>query len=218
MPSKILLLEDDKLFNETIEDFLDEEGVDVDTAYHPREALDLTYHHNYNLYLFDVNLPYQNGFDFLEMLRESGDLTPTIFMTSRNDKQSLIEGFSKGGDDFLPKPVDLDELLFRIKAVLKREIRESFIQIESYTFDTISKVLSKDNVNLNIGTKPATLLAILLEYRGKVAPLDMINQELWSPSEEASAGALRVYIAKLKKYFPTQISNIRGVGYKMQIK
>lgn len=218
MPSKILLLEDDKLFNETIEDFLDEEGFDVDTAYHPREALDLTYHHNYNLYLFDVNLPYQNGFDFLEMLRESGDLTPTIFMTSRNDKQSLIEGFSKGGDDFLTKPVDLDELLFRIKAVLKREIRESFIQIESYTFDTISKVLSKDNVNLNIGTKPAILLAILLEYRGKVAPLDMINQELWSPSEEASAGALRVYITKLKKYFPTQISNIRGVGYKMQIK
>jgi len=217
MGSKILLLEDDKLFNETIEDFLDEEGFTVDTAYNPKDALDLTYTNNYSLYLFDVNLPYQNGFDFLSMLRESGDLTPTIFITSRTDKSSLVEGFNKGGDDYITKPVDLDELLLRIKAVLKREMREHTIKIEDYTFDSISKVLYKNGVNLNIGIKSSHLLSILLEFRGKVVPIDTINQQLWSPSEDISVGALRVYITKLKKYFPTQISNIRGVGYKMDI-
>ena len=217
MSSRILLLEDDKLFNETIEDFLDEEGFVVDVAYNPKDALDLTYNNNYSLYLFDVNLPYQNGFDFLSMLRESGDLTPTIFITSRTDKSSLLEGFSKGGDDYITKPIDLDELIVRIRAVLKREMRENIIKIEDYSFDTLSQILYKNGVNLNIGIKPSQLLSLLLQYRGKVVPLDIINQRLWSPSEDISVGALRVYITKLKKYFPTQISNIRGVGYKMDI-
>jgi len=108
--ARILIVEDDKLFNETLEDFLDEEGYDVQCVLDPYSALDLSYENLFDLYLFDVNLPYENGFELLKKLRESGDDTPCIFITCREDKASLKEGFEKGGDDYIQKPVDLDEL------------------------------------------------------------------------------------------------------------
>ena len=122
MSSKILLLEDDKLFNETLQDFLQEEGFSVDCVLDPYSALDLSYENNYNLYLFDVNLPYETGFELLQKLRESGDETPCIFITSRADKTSLKQGFTQGGDDYITKPIDLDELLLRVNAVLRRQV------------------------------------------------------------------------------------------------
>jgi len=214
---KILLLEDDKLFNETLQDFLEEEGFVLDTALDPYTALDLSYENNYDLYLFDVNLPYENGFDLLEKLRNAGDMTPTIFITSRNDKTSLTQGFTKGSDDYLTKPVDLDELLLRIRAVLRRQIRTEVVKVGDYRFDNSVKLLYQDDNILKLTQKASELLYVLLQGRGSVVPTEQIKERLWSSAEESSDGALRVYIAQLKKYFPTQIQNIRGVGYKMSI-
>jgi len=214
---KILLLEDDKLFNETLQDFLEEEGFVLDTALDPYTGLDLSYENNYDLYLFDVNLPYENGFDFLEKLRNAGDMTPTIFITSRNDKTSLTQGFTKGSDDYLTKPVDLDELLLRIRAVLRRQIRTEVVKVGGYRFDNSVKLLYQDDNILKLTQKASELLYVLLQGRGSVVPTEQIKERLWSSAEESSDGALRVYIAQLKKYFPTQIQNIRGVGYKMSI-
>jgi len=214
---KILLLEDDKLFNETLQDFLEEEGFVLDTALDPYTALDLSYENNYDLYLFDVNLPYENGFDLLEKLRNAGDMTPTIFITSRNDKTSLTQGFTKGSDDYLIKPVDLDELLLRIRAVLRRQIRTEVVKVGGYRFDNSVKLLYQDDNILKLTQKASELLYVLLQGRGSVVPTEQIKERLWSSAEESSDGALRVYIAQLKKYFPTQIQNIRGVGYKMSI-
>ena len=98
---RILVVEDDKLFNETLEDFLEEEGFSLHCVLDPYTALDFTYENNYDLYLFDVNLPYETGFKLLEKLRSSGDNTPCIFITSRNDKASLKVGFEHGGDDYV---------------------------------------------------------------------------------------------------------------------
>jgi DNA-binding response OmpR family regulator len=215
---KILLLEDDKLFNETLQDFLEEEGFGVDCILDPYSALDLTYANNYNLYLFDVNLPYETGFDLLQNLRASGDDTPTIFITSRDDKASLKEGFMQGGDDYITKPIDLEELLLRINAVLRRQVRKEVVQIGRYSFDILTKVLYKDDKMVELSTKGSELLFVLLEGQGEVVPLEQIKSHLWSASEGGSDGALRVYVTQLKKYFPTQIENVRGVGYKMVIK
>lgn len=217
MSVKILLLEDDKLFNETLQDFLEEEGFVLDTALDPYTGLDLSYENNYDLYLFDVNLPYENGFDLLEKLRNAGDMTPTIFITSRNDKTSLTQGFTKGSDDYLTKPVDLDELLLRIRAVLRRQIRTEVVKVGDYRFDNSVKLLYQDDNILKLTQKASELLYVLLQGRGSVVPTEQIKERLWSSAEESSDGALRVYIAQLKKYFPTQIQNIRGVGYKMSI-
>lgn len=216
--ARILVLEDDKLFNETLEDFLEEEGHIIQCALDPYTALELTYEYVFDLYLFDVNLPYENGFELLQKLRQSGDETPCIFITSREDKASLKEGFENGGDDYIYKPVDLDELFLRMQAVLRRQVRSQIVQIDTYQFDILTKTLYQNDKALDISIKGGELLLALLEGRGRVVPLDQIKERLWSSAEEASDGALRVYIAQLKKYFPTNIHNVRGIGYQMSIK
>lgn len=213
--SKILLLEDDKDFNETLEDFLEEEGFVVDCVLDPYSALDLTYENNYDLYLFDVNLPYENGFELLEKLRSSGDKTPTIFITSRADKDSLKEGFTQGGDDYITKPMDLEELLLRIYALLRRQTRSETVVIGEFSFDILSKTLYKNNQSIELTQKARELLLVLIEAQGRLLSSEEIKSRLWSTAQEASDGALRVYITHLKKLFPTQIQNVRGVGYQM---
>ncbi len=215
---KILLLEDDKLFNETIEDFLSQEGFEVDCVLDPYSALDYTYQNNYNLYLFDVNLPYESGFELLDKLRQSGDDTPCIFITSKRDKLSLSQGFEIGADDYITKPLDLDELILRIRAILRRQVRKEVIDIGIYQFDILKKRLFQDGEPLDLSIKATQLLLTLLEGRGRVVPSSQIKDSLWSSSQESSDGALRVYITQLKKYFPSQIENIRGIGYQINIK
>ncbi len=212
---KILLLEDDKLFNETIEDFLEEEGFEVHSVLDPYSAMDLTYESKFDLYLFDVNLPYESGFSLLKQLRNAGDKTPTIFLTSRNDKVSLTEGFDVGADDYMKKPIDLDELLLRIRALLRRQLRDEKIELGEYVVDTQAKELHHNGKVIKVGAKAFELLMLLLKAKGEVVTMQSIEDELWSSNEEVSLGAVRVYITALKKYF-TNIENIRGVGYRLK--
>ena len=214
--SKILLLEDDKLLNETLEDFLEEENFVVHTALDPYSTLDLAYEHRFDLYLFDVNLPYESGFNLLQKLRESGDKTPTIFLTSRDDKASMIEGFKVGADDYMKKPIDLDELLLRIKAILRRQIRSDKITLGDYTLDCNAKRLYCNNKLMAVTTKAIDLLLLLITSKGEVVRVEKIASHLWHVNEDISLGGIRVYIASLKKYFPDNIENIRGVGYRFR--
>jgi len=211
---KILILEDDKLFNETLEDFLEEEGFDVAFALDPYSALELAYEQKFDLYLFDVNLPYETGFSLLKKLRDSGDSTPTIFLTSREDKKSMTEGFDVGADDYMKKPIDLDELLLRIRAVLRRQIRSDKISIGKYTLDCTAKRLYYGEEAIMIKKKAIDLLLLLLYSKEEVVSIEAIGEHLWHVNEEISLGSIRVYITTLKKYFPNNIKNIRGVGYR----
>jgi len=217
MPPRILLLEDDKLFNETLQDFLEEEEYELEFALDPYTALDLAYEQNFDLYLFDVNLPYESGFDLLKKLRDSGDDTPTIFITSRDDKASMREGFRIGADDYIKKPIDLDELLFRIEAVLRRLMRNSRVAIGDYTLDSKEKQLYQGDTKINLSQKVVELLILFVSAQGSTVHSDEIKRKLWATSEEASGGSIRVYIAQLKKLFPEMIINIRGVGYRFEI-
>ncbi|MBD3790119.1 MAG: response regulator transcription factor [Campylobacterales bacterium] len=217
MSIRILVLEDDRLFNETLQDFLEEEGYAIDCTLDPYSALDLTYASKYDLYLLDVNLPYENGFDLLEKLRKSGDMTPAIFLTSREDKSSLVKGFGVGADDYMKKPIDLDELLFRIEALLRRQVRQNRLEVGSYHLDTIAKKIYKDDEPLEITQKAVELLILFFESRGEVVSSEMIKDRLWAAGQMPSEGALRVYIAQLKKIFPDAISNIRGIGYRFEL-
>ncbi len=214
---RILVLEDDKLFNETLEDFLEEEGYKVECALDPYSALELTYKHIFDLYLFDVNLPYENGFSLLEKLRQSGDTTPAIFLTSREDKNSLTQGFNVGADDYMKKPIDFDELLLRLEAVLRRQIRRERVNIGKYRLDTVAKVLYFEDEALDVTQKAIELLLLLVQADGEVVSSEEIKNRLWAAGQSASSGALRVYITQLKKYFPEAISNVRGIGYRWVI-
>jgi len=211
---RILVLEDDLLFNETLEDFLEEEGYAVETAMDPYSALEMSYQHLFDLYLFDVNLPYENGFDLLEKLRQSGDMTPAIFLTSREDKASMTQGFGIGADDYMKKPIDLDELLLRIQAILRRQIRQERMAIGKYSLDTVAKILYLDEEALEVTKKAVELMLLLLQAKGEVVSSEEIKGRLWAAGQSASDGALRVYVTQLKKYFPEHIANVRGVGYR----
>jgi len=212
--SSILLLEDDKLFNETLTDFLEEEGYSVTAVLDPYTAQEKAFFQRYDLYLFDINLPFESGLDLLRKLREGEDRTPTIFLTSREDKASLMEGFSIGGDDYLRKPVDLEELRVRIEAVLRRREGRRRVELGEYEADVVAKRLYRGTEEVELGGRLFDLLMLLVGAHGQTVTTERILEELWPPSKEPSYGALRVYITRLKKLFGERIENVRGVGYR----
>ncbi|PIF03080.1 MAG: DNA-binding response regulator, partial [Arcobacter sp.] len=205
---KILLLEDDELFASTVEDFLDEEGFEVDIASDGQECLDLNYNKNYDLYIFDINVPKINGLELLEQLRASSDETPTIFLTSYKDKETLSEAFLKGCDDYLKKPVE--------KALLKRT-KKSFEDIylaQNFVFQVQSKRLFKDGVDLNLPVKVLELVELFLQNKSQIVTKEMIIHKLWSCGQDYSEGSIRVYINHIKKIFgKDSVENIKGIGY-----
>lgn len=216
---RILLLEDDELFAQTIEDFLDDEGFDIDIAGDGEKALDLNYKTNYDLYLLDINVPKINGLELLKDLRESGDNTPAIFLTSYKDKETLAEGFLSGADDYLKKPIDLDELILRIKSLLKRAGKqtEKIVLDENIVFNPSDRRVYKDNSDMNLPTKVVDLLELFLENKDKIVTKEMIVNKLWSTQEDYSEGSIRVYINHVKKIFVNKkIINIKGIGYKLE--
>ena len=212
MPPKILLLEDDRLFSETLKDFLEDEGFIVDVALDPYSAYDLAYENSYDLYLFDINLPFESGIDALKSLKDGGDSTPTIFITSRDDKESLIDGFNAGADDYIKKPIDLDELLLRVKAVLKRNNKGTKESLGDYILDRELKDLLKNGKPLKLGFKLYLLLELLVDNSSKAVSYEDIYYKLWG-KEEPNQATIRVYMVKLKKLFPNAIEAVRGYGY-----
>ena len=218
MSAKILVLEDNELLLETLDEFLSDSGYSVRLAKNGKDAIDLTYHEDFDLFLLDVKVPDINGFEFLKQMRDTGSKTPAIFLTSLRDKESLAQGFELGGDDYIKKPFDLDELLFRIKAVLSRKIDdEDEVKIfGNFYINRKRKRVLDMGVELDINPKDYKLLELLIENRGKVVTTEMIVEKLWR-NDLANIGSIRVYITNLKKIFgKDSISNIRGVGYRFE--
>jgi DNA-binding response OmpR family regulator len=141
-------------------------------------------------------------------------MTPTIFLTSRDDRDSLLKGFNIGADDYMRKPIDLDELSLRIKALLRRQIRSDIIKFNDYSIDCNAKRLYYKDRQLSVTAKAIDLLLLLFVARGEVVSIEEIQNRLWHFSEDISLGSIRVYINTLKRYFPSNIENIRGVGYR----
>lgn len=144
--SKILLLEDDDVLSETLVELLESENFEVLHVNDGEMALDATFVSSFDLMLLDVNVPFLNGFELLKSLRESGDMTPAIFITALTDVASLSKGFEVGVDDYIKKPFDFDELLIRIKALLKKQYHTyaNEVKVDNFRF-----VIEKDELYLN---------------------------------------------------------------------
>lgn len=214
--SRVLLLEDDPLFADTLVDLLEESGFEVELAPNGQSALDKTFTQKFDLYLLDINVPLIDGITLLKELRDSNDNTPAIFLTSHKDKEMLKKSFICGADDFLTKPFDTDELLLRINALLKRFQSESALCIGLLCSDDIHKRISYNKEELDLSKKEYELLLLLMKHANNTVPKEMILNELWSSSEGGSDGALRVYINRIKQLIPQiSIENVRGIGYKL---
>ncbi|SFV60015.1 Phosphate regulon transcriptional regulatory protein PhoB (SphR) [hydrothermal vent metagenome] len=216
MSIKILLLEDDLLFGETVVDLLEDEGYEVSHSTNGQDALDAIYEDKFDLYLLDINVPLINGLSLLKELREAEDATPAIFLTSRKDRESLEEGFVNGGDDYITKPFDMDEMLLRVKAVLRRSRKIESKRIGDFSYDEVHKTIHYKDETLLLSQKEYGLLLLFLKHYNEVLPKELIIDTLWSSAEGGSDGALRVYINRLKQLLPTlTIENVRGIGYKL---
>jgi len=214
--TKILLLEDDLLFAETLIDLLEEEGYEMTHSPNGQAALDETYNDRFDLYLLDVNVQLINGVTLLRELRIAGDDTPTIFLTSHKDKETLRESFNSGADDYLSKPFDNDELLLRIEALLRRIKKDVKECVSLLCHDEAHKRFFYDGRELELSKKEYQLLYVLMQRADNPVPKEIILNELWNCSESGSDGAIRVYVNRLKHLLPQmRIENVRGVGYKL---
>lgn len=217
---KTLLLEDNRLFAETLKDFLEDKGFDIDIVSDGEEAISKSYYNNYDIYLLDINVPRINGVEFLKMLRRSGDERPTIFITSHQDIQTLKMGYESGCDDYMKKPIDLEELLYRIEVLLgkRRAVKTTAILSKNSFYDYKQRVVMVDGKPKKLPLKTIKLLELFLENKGQVVTKEQIINHLWSSANEYSEGSIRVYVNKLKKILNKDaIENIKGIGYKLTI-
>ena len=217
--AKIFLLEDDISLNETIAEFLEEEGYSVSSAYDGDDAQELMYENSYDLYLLDVNVPGLNGFELLKSARENDDSVPAIFITSLNTLDDLEVGYKSGCDDYLKKPFELKELLFRVQTLLKREfahLHSETIKIsDKIEYNMLSNELKVDKKVVRIQNKEALLLKLFLQKRGEIVSHGVIYDTLWDYDEVSSDAALRTYVKNLRKIIGKEkIVSVKKLGYK----
>jgi DNA-binding response OmpR family regulator len=217
--SKILLLEDDANLNETVTEFLTEQGHDIVSVYDGYEAQEKLYESKYDLLLFDVNTPGINGFELLKEAREGDVVAPAIFITSLHSVDDLEKGFDSGCDDYIRKPFVLKELLIRVETLLKRDFfheAKEVIEISSnIVYDIKNNELIVDSKTVSLGNKESILLKLFMKTEGEVLAHERIYKHLWDFDEEPSDTALRTYIKNLRKIIGKErIVSIKKQGYK----
>jgi len=185
--------------------------------------LDRAYESNYDLYIFDVNVPAIKGFDLLKILRDKGDSTPTIFVTSLNDIEDVSKGFESGADDYLKKPFELAELLLRIKNIQKRSFtqqRSTTILIDKdISFNIDTEILNTSEGSVSLPQKELKLLKHFLKHPNEVVTFESLYEILWDYDETPSSESLRAHIKNLRKHLTKDmIHNLRGLGYRFEMK
>ena len=224
---KVLLLEDDELFSLSLIDYLSEFGnCNITHTISSHEFLEFTFKNRYDIYLLDINIPDINGLELLKELRQSDDETPAIFLTSYKDKETLKNSFLSGGDDFLTKPFDMDELILRINSLIKRFKKHTIINIGDIEFNLDNKTVKKNGKLIKFGLKALDLFELFYQNNNSIVSKDMIINRLWNTDEEYSDGSLRVYVNSIKKLFQEnetidkkelfKITNIKNIGYKIE--
>ena len=218
MKTKILLLEDDLNLSDTVCDYLEEKGFEVICVYDGEEALSSIYENSFDLLLLDVNVPIKNGFQVLKEIRKDGNNTPAIYITSLNSVDSLEQGYSSGCDDYIRKPFELRELLFRVQTILKREFsqKSDVINItENITFNSISNELKNNNEEIKLNLKELKLLKFFLQHPNELLSHDRIYDHVWDYDEEYSDNSLRTYIKNLRKILgKDKIVSLKKLGYR----
>jgi DNA-binding response OmpR family regulator len=216
---KILLLEDDLTLNETVTEYLEEEGFEVDGVDDGLEAMDKIYENGYDILLLDVKVPQMSGFDLLKEVRSRDIVTPAIFITSLNSIDDLSVGYESGCDDYIRKPFALKELLMRVETILKRDFFHNDnekIEISKEAFyDIGANVLYVNNEQMTLNNKESKLLKLFLQNKNQVLSHERIYDSLWDYDETYSEASLRTYIKNLRKILGKEkIVSIKKQGYK----
>jgi DNA-binding response OmpR family regulator len=216
----ILVVDDDKNTRRLYQAVLETEGYQVFTAENGDKALDIMDREHIDLAVVDIMMPEMNGYEFTKVLRESDNTLPVLMVSAKQLPEDKKKGFLVGTDDYMTKPVDEEEMLLRIKALLRRAkiVSERRIEIGDVVLDYDSYTVTKNDLVLELPQKEFMLLYKLLSYPGKIFTRIQLMDEIWGTESESGWETVTVHIGRLRKKFENweefEIESVRGLGYK----
>ena len=221
---QILILEDDAELNRSVYIFLNQNGYAATGCLSAESAFDALYANTYDLILSDIMMPGIDGFGFVQAVRQLNQEIPILFMTARDDFAAKQQGYRLGVDDYMVKPIDLNELLLRIGALLRRaKIATSRkLSVGSFTMDADEHTAYLDGEEIPLTTREFNLLYKLLSYPKKTFTRNQLMDEFWSVDSASGTRTVDVYMAKLRAKLAAcedfEIVTVYGLGYKAVLK
>jgi two-component system response regulator QseB len=213
---RLLLVEDDELLGDGLRIGLKQAGYTVEWLKDGVTADQALKHEQFDLVVLDLGLPRQSGLEVLKNLRKSGNTVPVLILTARDSVEDRVQGLDCGGDDYLVKPFDLDELCARLRALQRRSSGrvEPLIEHGELIVDPAAHKVSLAGNEINLSTSEFALLHYLLDNKGRVIPRSRLEEMLYGWEGEVESNALEVFIHHLRKKLGRDlIRTVRGVGY-----
>lgn len=221
---KILIVEDDKELNKTVCSFLNNSGYEAMGCLNANDAYNAMYENMFDLIVSDIMMPEIDGFEFARTVRELNEDIPILFMTARDDIASKQRGFRIGVDDYIVKPIDLDELFLRIGALLRRAKIASSRKLEvgNFVMDADEHTAYLGDEEISLTNREFSILYKLLSYPKKTFTRQQLMDEFWGADSDTAPIAVDVYMTKLRSKLADceafEIKTVHGLGYKAVIK
>jgi len=227
---KILLVEDDETLRFIVKDNLEQHKYIVEVAENGEIALELFKKTYFDLILLDVMLPKVDGFQVAKTIRKTNEQVPIIFLTARSMTEDRIAGLTLGGDDYIPKPFSMEELLLKIKIFLKRSssqpvttiINSKSISIGDFDFYPDDLTLSINGISKTLTLKESELIGYFAANSNKILSRNEILENIWGSNDYFLGRSLDVFISRLRKYFKDdpniKITNLHGIGFRFSVK
>jgi DNA-binding response OmpR family regulator len=224
--TRILLAEDDPNLGNLLQEYLDAKGYETVLAINGKEGFDQFRKASFDLCLLDVMMPVKDGYTLAKEIRALNQEVPIVFLTAKSMKEDTIEGFNVGADDYITKPFSMEELLLRLKAILRRtksatahNTDQTTFTVGDYNFDHTRQLLEFGNKPQKLTSKEADLLRLLAIYKNDILDRSLALNTIWGDDSYFNSRSMDVYIAKLRKYLkddPTvEIMNIHGKGFRL---
>ena len=221
---KILLVEDDKSIARFVEKGLLENSFSVDVAFDGEDGLFLATHRNYELIVLDILLPKMDGRELLKRLRKMEIQTPVIFLTAKDTERDIVQGLNLGADDYLTKPFSFNELLARIRALLRRGRGVSFpstLQVANLILDAEGHRAFRDKIKIELTPKEYALLEFFMRHPGQIVTRTMVAEKIWDYHFDTGTNVIEVHIFHLrnkidKDFEPKLLHTVKGVGYVLE--
>ena len=217
---KILVVEDERDLNRIITKHLKKNNYSVDSCFDGQEALDFISYSEYDLIITDIMMPNVDGYEFIDKLRANKNNTPVIMLTAKDTLEDKIVGLDSGADDYIVKPFEFDELLARIRVLMRRNygLATNIIQIEEVTLDLAKKQVAKSGEIIDLTGKEYEVLEYLMKNKGSILRRDQILNHVWDYEYEGASNIVDVIIKNIRKKLDrgegnTIIYTKRGLGY-----
>ena len=220
----ILLCEDDENLGMLLREYLNAKGYSVELYPDGDAGYRAFLANKYDMCIFDVMMPKKDGFTLAQEIRQTNTEIPIVFLTAKTLKEDALEGFKIGADDYLTKPFSMEELTFRIEAIMRRihgkKAKDNNVyKLGRFTFDTQKQQLIIDGRQTKLTTKESELLALLCAHANEILQRDFALKTIWVDDNYFNARSMDVYITKLRKHLKEdeniEIINIHGKGYKL---